>query len=35
VAAPREFAYVLDAAGGLALERVDRIAVKRLEDAEG
>jgi len=35
VAAPRELAYLLDAAGGLALERVDRIAVKRLEDPEG
>jgi len=34
VAAPRELAYLLDAAGGLALERVDRIAVKRLEDPE-
>ena len=34
VAAPRELAYLLDAAGGLALEGVDRIAVKRLEDPE-
>jgi len=32
VAAPRELAYLLDAAGGLALGNVDRIAVKRLED---
>ena len=35
MAAPREFAFLLDAMGGLALEHVDRIAVKRLEDPEG
>ena len=35
VAAPRESAFLLDAMGGLALEHVDRIAVKRLEDPEG
>ena len=33
-AAPRELAFFLDAIGGLALEHVDRIAVKRLEDPE-
>jgi hypothetical protein len=31
-AAPRELALFLDAAGGLALEHVDRIAVARLAD---
>jgi hypothetical protein len=35
VAAPREFAFLLDAMGGLALEHVDRIAVARLEDPAG
>jgi hypothetical protein len=31
--APREFAFLLDAMGGLALEHVDRIAVARLAEA--
>jgi len=30
MAAPRDFAFLLDAMGGLALERVDKIAVSRL-----
>jgi len=33
--APRDFAFLLDAMGGLALEHVDRIAVARLAAAEG
>jgi hypothetical protein len=32
VAAPRDFSWLLDAMGGLALEHVDRIAVARLGD---
>jgi hypothetical protein len=31
LAAPRDFAWLLDAMGGLALEHVDRIAVARLD----
>ena len=34
-AAPRDFAWLLDAMGGLALEHVDRIAVARLSDIGG
>jgi len=33
LAAPRDFAWLLDAMGGLALEHVDRIAVARLAQA--
>jgi len=32
---PRDFAFLLDAMGGLALEHVDKIAVARLADPEG
>jgi len=32
LAAPRDFAWLLDAAGGLALEHVDKIAVERLRE---
>jgi hypothetical protein len=35
LAAPREFAFLLDAMGGLALEHVDTIAVARLGEPEG
>jgi len=35
VAAPRDFALVLDAMGGLALEHVDKLAVARLADEVG
>jgi hypothetical protein len=35
LAAPRDFAWLLDAMGGLALEHVDTIAVARLEKAGG
>jgi hypothetical protein len=35
MAAPRDFALLLDALGGLALEHVDKIAVARLADPEG
>jgi len=34
-AAPRDFAWLLDAMGGLALEHVDRIAVARLAGTDG
>jgi len=32
MAAPRDFAYLLAAMGGLALEHVDKIAVARLTE---
>jgi hypothetical protein len=35
MASPRDFALLLDAMGGLALEHVDKIAVARLVDPEG
>jgi len=35
LASPRDFAYVLDAMGGLALEHVDTIAVARLGEEAG
>jgi len=31
---PRDFAFLLDAMGGLALEHVDKIAVARLTEPE-
>ena len=34
MAAPRDFAWLLDAMGGLALEHVDKIAVARLAEEE-
>jgi hypothetical protein len=34
-AAPRDFAWLLDALGGLALEHVDRIAVARIAGTDG
>jgi hypothetical protein len=34
MASPRDFAYLLDAMGGLALEHVDKILVARLADPE-
>jgi len=35
MASPRDFALLLDAMGGLALEHVDKIAVARLAEPEG
>ena len=35
MASPRDFAFLLDAMGGLALEHVDKIAVARLAEPEG
>jgi len=35
MASPRDFAFLLDAMGGLALEHVDRIAVARLAEPAG
>jgi len=35
LASPRDFAFVLDAMGGFALEHVEKIAVARLAEEAG